>query len=228
MELNIGPNVVTFKHFTEKPNGDWRRWSANLYYLPKFIEYPSLAINNRLININSESELYGDYFFFLISQRKMEKSVFRNDPYHFFFLINEELADNEEPKSLCNVFEIRVKNYDNEWQDWQAICSDTITVFRGEKHDDLTYLRSPITDELSDLKEKFEIRYSGQLWISDVTGQRQIVTDRDMLLNINPFDNRITPFTDLGNPCYPFDDRTADLKRFEEKYYRYDSDGKRI
>lgn len=222
-------NFLMLEYFPQTPHDQaWSLLENNIYYRTDYLAYS----DNGVLELDEgQKEAYGNPFIFFVSPKKGEQCIYKNSSHGFHVLLDEPfiyLASENTPESGRDALQIRTKNSQGEWQDWQAMCTYMFGIFRDDESEGNAYLNAPIMDELEDLKNNIEIRHAGKLWVSKVTGERQILTDDDLIVKISPFTNRIEPFMDCGNPGYSFADRTADLKRFEEKYYRYDSDGKRI
>lgn len=159
-------------------------------------------------------------FKFLIQEEKTEPACFDYMPHSFIFSQNLKEASTGE-----KVFEIRTKNQNGYWQDWQAIVGE-FSVYKTVKQGNKIYLFFPIEETVEDLKNLFEIRYSGFLNVSNFV-DAQIISDED-IKSINLNTHQIEFFADSGNLCWSFDDRVNAWKSFEDKYFIYDNDGKRL
>ena len=125
------------------------------------------------------------------------------------------------------VYEIRVRNYGGEWQDWQAIVGD-ITLLSQIDFDFAGDADDPFAGLTEKFKENFEIRYSGMLWRNGST-TAQIINEEDELIKEVDFSTfKVKYFSQIDNPCYPLENQIEDMIAFRKKYYVFDEDEKRI
>lgn len=175
---------------------------------------------------------------FVVSERneegKFQLARFR-DQMHGFSIIKAESV----PSQLFNgadqggtmigsdVYEIRVKNQTDDWQDWQAIIGDIQVVPCLQLGLDQT-----IDDMMADMnerfKENFQIRYSGTLWRSHFGEVVIIDEDINVVKRINPFTLQIEYMSDLDNYCISFKKQMKQQKRFRKKYFAKDESGRRL
>lgn len=181
-------------------------------------------------------EIFTAGIYYRLDNKEIERSI---DPYNFTVVEDNRRLIEKLPhgfmfcetirkeRSNHHVFEIRTKNKNDDWQNWQILTGNEFDVYSVEMHCNELYIKFPIEDEIAKLSDFFQIRHGGLLYVNNY-GERQVITEDGMINEIDNGTNKIKCFIDSGNQCWSFDERVKALQEFENKYYIYNSDGKRL
>ncbi|WP_429971782.1 hypothetical protein ACQW5G_04035 [Fructilactobacillus sp. Tb1] len=218
-------NVLVFTKFNQTPdkNDIWETWSEKegIYYSDFRADRPAFdSKHNAFLCSDDSSGLISGHVVKLFNHVSRETFA-----HHYSITKGFLFIENFSVNTGDSVFEIRLKNSDS---DWQAICGNAFRIIKVDVKNGGPRIKVPISLELDALQEFFDIRYSGLLFINNLTGARQVVTNDNLILNIDAFTNKLTPSIEYGSTCTSFAERVDNLKRFENRYYTYDSDLKRI
>ncbi|PIO78101.1 hypothetical protein [Streptococcus parauberis] len=224
-------NVITIKHntleinyFSNNPGNDWIPFGNigdGIFYKPTLVKYPYIAQDNQLIKFDDKEQINIYPFNFIIQENSKEQSVITARPYNFILSENLNKVSNGTP-----VLEIRTKNSNGQWQDWQAIIG-TCNLYKIYKLGTKDYLCSPIENELENFKKNLEIRHSGFLFITSFN-DIQIIGNENIIKTFSTHTRKIEFYPDSGNTNWSHEDRCKTLGEFIDKYHRYDSAGNRI
>ncbi|WP_056974514.1 hypothetical protein [Holzapfeliella floricola] len=230
MVQTLEDTIIKIKYFGEPPSSKegWtllnEKVAENIYYKIDYLRYSYLTSKNKLIKLDNieKEEIYPQRF---LVPGMNTYSFFYDD---FLFCTHTKFFGNNSP-----VLEIRLKSSDGRWSDWQAIVSSRIVVdvdwdfsiFKVVSYNKDFYLKSPLSSEtISSLNQNFDIRFGGSFYGNNL-GQRYLRTEEDTSYKIEPRTRRIEF---VYNPCGSFLDRVADLKKYEERYFKYDEEDNRI
>ena len=213
-KIEFENTALRFWYFQEEPSSKYKPYDVDektkkgVYYIQQTAPYGSLIQDNKLVS-TEEEELY-EFF------ENNHPGKFLDNSHGYFFrnLTRVKVGD--------PVLEIRRKDYSGNWQDWQAI-NNGFSVSKAIRYCGELYLEIEMEKQyLEEFKKLFEIRFSGHHFMG------QIYENDNTIKVINEKTRKIEPFLDFGNPCITFEDKVENLKRFEEKYYQFDEQGKRL
>lgn len=222
MSLKLENNRLTFRYFGKAAPQDetWQAFDNNgLYYRSDMTQYPYLVTATHQIKLDEKTvdRLMRPFQFVVFDEALHSKSF----PHEFMFCETiSEINDN------TPAFEVRTRNDSGQWQDWQIILGSEFDVYKvNSKLKDLA-LKMPIESELSDLKDNFQIRYSGEVYLGHFLVQ--VMTIDQHLIRVNMQSRQVEFFADSGSLDWPFDERVAEWQAFEAKYFQYDNNGTRL
>ncbi|MGK0555358.1 hypothetical protein ROU88_08225 [Macrococcus capreoli] len=221
-------NILEFTYDTSGQLSDeWTLFDVNqkgIYYRHHFVG--NLKVDNKKSTL-FVSLRYIDRFFrpeftphqFVMSGEAGTTSSFNDKPHNFVIMKKQSL------ESGTQALEIRVKNKQGQWGNWQLI-SDKFYVMRIQESDGRRGLQSPIDDSIEEFKNNFQIRYSGLIHKSHY--DEISIVGEDYIYRLNQNTGYIEYQMDFENQCYPFEYQLEDLLKFKEKYYRFDAEGNRL
>lgn len=191
-----------------------------------FTEKVEIDPDNLEENINEifDDEDEGAALFPILMKAERKKFPRMGEFHGFFIYIDYDMYE----VPLGAVYEMRIKDDDGYVSDWKAILGKFIVICHGDGID-TDWLTMDDSTRISEFNRYFQIRYSGVLTISEHR-QRTILSDltgQRINCSIEPITQRVL-FSSEGSLGQSFDERCAEWKLFEERYFGLDAEGMRI